>query len=77
MQFIGFAVILCGGLWLMWWAGVELYCFLRYQLSLPIETDDIVGFAVLIVIVCAGGGLVYYAGTHAPFTIALDFDLKV
>ena len=76
LQFVGFLAIIGGGLFLLWWAGKELYQFLRYQLHPPFNPEDFWTAVVLIIILCIGGILIYYAADNAPFEITLSIELE-
>ena len=77
LQFIGFFVVLGGGAFVLWWTSIESYNFLNYQLSLPLNSNDLITFGVMFLLFCVGVGLVYYAATHAPFVVGLEFNLKI
>lgn len=76
LQFVGFFVIIGTGGFLMCWAGNEFYKFLRYQLCPPIDSQDFWAVVILIILLCVGGVLIFYAATNAPFEITAAVELK-
>ena len=76
LEFVGFFVILGGGSYLLWWTGREFYNFLRYQLCLPFDSQDFWTIILLVILLCIGGVLVFYAADNAPFEISLSIELE-
>lgn len=74
LQFIGFFVVFgCGALAIIW-AGHRLY----YDFKTFSPEDDTIGFEIvlLLVTICLGCGMMYCAGTQAPFEISLSASLR-
>jgi len=77
LEFFGFFVVFGAGAVVLWFACSETYFYLKHRLFLPLNWDDAIEAGVYLVGFCIALGLLYYAATHAPFTVAIDFNLKV